>query len=215
MKAKFFFTIAILFACLCSCNMERVVDSVEGTWQLSDAKIIARTPAGNTIEASSAKELLLGTLEIARSFIPEEDKESLDGFEEEIQKMKDVPFSFADENNAFRLNFGKDGKFRALTKDSEGRWVAEDGEGEYAYAGYRLTMYFQNEDGTEAQTPCTIVKLTNKHFTILVKLADMFQMPVGNPLGGEDDYPDMEEGMDISMLFNIIDLTTELNFNKV
>lgn len=214
MKAKFFFAIAVLAACLCSCNMERVVDSVEGTWQLDNAKIIARTLTGETIEATSAKELLLGTVRIIQSMMSEEDKEEFTEIEEEINKMDDIPFSFTEEDNSFRLQFSKDGSFRAFAKDDDGKWVVSDQDGEYSYAGYRLTMYFQNEDGTQSQTPCTIVKLTNKHFSILVKLADMFQMPVGNPMaGGGEDYIDTD--MDISMLFNILDLTTELNFNKV
>ena len=214
MKARIFIAIAALAACLWSCNIERVVDTVEGSWQLSDAKIIARTPLGENIEATSTKELLLGALKIAKAYFPEDT--DLSEFEEQINEMEDTPFSFTQEDNAFRLQFSKDGTFRSLTKDKDGKWTASDTDGEYSYAGYRLVMYFANEDGTQSQVPATIVKLTNKHLTILVKLADMFSMPIGNPMATEgDDDDEGLEGMNISMLFNLIDLTTELNFNKV
>lgn len=201
-----------LFFTLFACDREYYVEDPEGTWQMTDAKIIARSPTGETIEASSLKELLLGTMKIIKAYMPDED---FSEYEKQIEEMEDKPFSFT-EDQTFRFGFKKDGTYLSYTKNKEGVWVAGDGGGEYSYAGTRLTFYSDNEDGTVTTIPCIVLRLTNKTLILQMKVADMLSLPGGSPL--DESLSDSENGestlMVLSML-RLIDLTTELSFDKV
>jgi len=210
MKARLFLPIAALAACLASCDIERVEDSVEGCWQISDAKLIIHAPMGKTIEASSVKELVSGVLDMVKTFAPDEDFSDAEEF---IDKIEDKPFSFAEEDSAFRLDFKKDGTFCSMTREDDGKWVTSDSSGEYSYAAYRLTLYFDKEEGATSTVPCKVLRITNKHLAFQLNLADMFDMPVGNPLDQDMDFED--GGSEMAAMLSMIELTTELNFNRV
>lgn len=203
-----------LFFTLFACDREYYVDEPEGNWQMTDMKIIAHSPLGETIEATSLKELLLGTLKILNSFMPEEDFSEYEGF---VAELEDLPFAFT-EDQTFRFRFNKDGTFISYIKNEDGIWEADESGGEYSYAGTRLTLYSDNEDGTVNTVPCTVVRLTNKTMILQMKVADMLTLPGGSPLDGSLEGEEGENNdsalMALSML-RLIDLTTEVSFEKV
>lgn len=208
---KLIILIIASFLALVSCDREYVVEHVDGTWQMSNATLIISIPGSQPIEASSSKELFRGVLGMIKAYMPDEDFSET---EAEIEKMEDTPFSFS-EDDTFRLEFKKDGTFCSWLKGDDGKWVQSETFGEYSYAGYRLTMYNEQEDGSNQTVPGTILKLTNKQLVLQVKLADMFSMPVSNPLYSEmDNSGEGNAAMYMAML-SYIDVTTDLSFNKV
>ena len=212
MKMRFIALFAILLA-LFSCDREYYVEDPEGNWQMTDAKIVARSPMGGTIEATSLKELLLGTLQIIKQYMPDEDYSD---FEKQIEEMEDTPFSFTDDQT-FRFLFKKDGTFTSSTKNKDGVWETGDGGGDYSYAGTRLTFYSDNGDGTVTTIPCTVLRLTNKTMILQMKVADMLSLPGGSPMseGLSADSEDGDSALMILSMLRMIDLTTELTFVKV
>lgn len=211
MKKLFILAFAALLA-LVSCDREYVVEHVDGTWQMGNATLTISFPGAPVVEASSTKQLYTGIINIAKSYMPDEDYSEA---EAEIAKMEDTPFAFT-EDNTFRLEFRKDGTFCSWLKGDDGKWVQSESSGEYSYAGYRLTMYSENEDGTNRTIPGVILKLTNKQLVLQLKLADLFGMPVTNPLSGEIDSEDEESSLALYMaILSYIDITTDLSFQKV
>jgi len=213
MKLRIIALFALVFT-LFACDREYYVEEPEGNWQMTNMKIIANSPLGGTIEATSLKELLQGTMDIIKTYMPDEDYSEYENY---IAEMEDVPFSFT-EDQTFRFRFLKDGTFVSYTKNKDGVWEAGEGGGEYSYAGTRLTFYSDNEDGTVNTIPCTVVRLTNKTLILQMKVADMFSLPGGSPLDGsligEEDEGNDSALMVLSML-RLIDLTTEVSFDKV
>lgn len=209
MKVRIIAFFAVLFT-LFACDREYYVEDPEGTWQMADAKIIARSPMGETIEATSMKELLQGTLQILKSYMPEED---FSEYEKQIEGMEDTPFSFTEEQT-YRFRFLKDGKYLSYTK-KDGKWEESEGGGEYSYAGTRITFYSDNEDGSVTTIPCTVIRLTNKKLILQMKVADMLSLPGGSPLDDSLSSEDNESTMMVLSMLRIIDLTTELSFDKV
>ena len=214
MKRLFILLIVSLLA-LVSCDREYVVEHVDGIWQMSNASLTISIPGNQPIEASSTKELFSGVLGLVKAFMPEEDFSET---EAEIAKMEDTPFSFTEEQT-FRLEFKKDGTFCSWAREDNGKWTQSESMGEYSYAGYRLTMYSDNEDGTNRTIPGVILKLTNKQLVLQLKLADLYGMPVSNPLNSEtlgsgDDEEENSPAMYMALL-SYIDVTTDLYFNKV
>lgn len=211
MKIRIIAIFALIFT-LVACDREYYVEEPYGTWQMSDMKIIARSPTGETIEATSLKELLQGTIKIIKTYIPDGDYSE---YEQMIAEMEDTPFSFT-EDQTIRFCFLKDGSFKGYTKNKDGVWESGEDGGEYSYAGTRLTMYGDNEDGTVTTIPCTVVRLTNKTMILQMSVADLVGLSGGTSLSGSQSEEDGAESamMALSML-RIIDLTTELTFNKV
>ena len=209
MAKKLFVLVSLLFA-LCSCDREYYVDNPEGTWQMTDAKVIARSPMGETIEATSMKELVQGALRIIKAYMPDEDYSD---YEKQIDEMDDTPFSFT-EDQTFRFKFLKDGNYISYTKNN-GVWEPGDGGGEYSYAGSRLTFYSNNEDGSVTTIPCNVIRITNKKLILQMKVADMLSLPGGSPLDGGLSEENEESTLMVLSMLRLIDLTTELSFDKV
>ena len=211
MKLRLIAIFALVFT-LFACDREYYVEEPYGTWQMSDVKIIARSPMGETIEATSLKELLQGTMRILKTYMPDEDFSDYETF---IAEMEDTPFSFT-EDQTIRFNFLKDGTFKGYTKNKEGVWEAGEDGGEYSYAGTRLTLYGDNEDGTVTTIPCTVVRLTNKTLILQMSVADLIGLSGGTSLSGvQSGEDDGESAMMALSMLRIIDLNTELTFNKV
>ena len=211
MKLRLIAIFALIFT-LFACDREYYVEEPYGTWQMSDVKIIARSPMGETIEATSLKELLQGAMRILKSYMPDED---FSEYETYVDEMEDTPFSFT-EDQTIRFNFLKDGTFKGYTKNKEGVWEAGEDAGEYSYAGTRLTLYGDNEDGTVTTIPCTVVRLTNKTLILQMSVADLIGLSGGTSLsGGQSGEDDGESAMMALSMLRIIDLNTELTFNKV
>ena len=206
--------IVLLFALLfmfCACDREYYVETPVGTWQMADALIIARSPLGETIEASSMKELATGVLGVIKKFFPDEDYSEA---EAQIGEMDDIPFTFT-EDRTFRFAFLKDGTFRSYTRDDNGVWTDSGTAGEYSYAGYRLTLYNTREDGTNSTVPCTVIRLTNKKLVLQMKVADLLDLPGGTPLQSGSAEEDGDAAATVLSMLGMIDLTTELSFDHV
>ncbi len=212
MKLRFLALFALVVT-LFSCDREYYVDDPQGTWQMGDVMISMRSPMGETIEATSLKELASGVLQVVKKYMPEEDFTEAETF---VSEMEDTPFTFT-EDQTFRFRFNKDDTFQTFTKNGKGEWETDGVLGEYSYAGSKLTLYGYNEDGGSTTVPCTVVRLTNKKLIMQMKVVNLLDLPGGSPLESglqSDGEGDDSSAMIMSML-GFIDLTTELSFDKI
>jgi len=214
MKLRFLALFALVVT-LFSCDREYYVDDPQGTWQMGDMMISMRSPMGETIEATSLKELASGVIQVVKKYFPEEDFTET---EKTIAEMEDTPFTFTEEQT-FRFRFNKDETFQTYIKNDKGEWETDGVLGEYSYAGSKLTLYSLNEDGSSTTVPCTVVRLTNKKLIMQMKVVNLLDLPGGSPLegslsGGGEEEADDSSAMIMSLL-GFIDLTTELSFDKI
>lgn len=212
MKLRFLALFALVVT-LFSCDREYYVDDPQGTWQMGDVMISMRSPMGETIEATSLKELASGVLQVVKKYMPEEDFTEAETF---VSEMGDTPFTFT-EDQTFRFRFNKDDTFQTFIKNDKGEWETDGVLGEYSYAGSKLTLYSDNEDGGSTTVPCTVVRLTNKKLIMQMKVVNLLDLPGGSPLESglqSDGEGDDSSAMIMSML-GFIDLTTELSFDKI
>ena len=189
---KFFRHIVLLLTALvllAACDIEKLVDTPVGNWEVTSAQMVIKLSDGTTIRGTTNKELKDG---LRTALEPKLNKFAFMA----LESILDIGI-FADEEKPIvpegsaRMEFREDETLLV--------WTLEDGEwkisssGEWSYAEGSMTLYLDS-----VIYNCTVDKLTNKRLFMSVAFPDWSTLIAGmgadervtrawdDELGGDD-----------------------------
>lgn len=192
--------LVVMLFTLVACNIERIVDTPIGKWEVTYAALELRLADGTVIQGTTMGEIRDGLVEALQTQIKDLPNITIKTLVSIVLSEEDANSPVVPEGSA-RMEFFEDETLVCWRLEKElweqtSHWE-ESGRGEWSYAQGNMTLYID-----QVVYKCAVEKLTNKRLYMKMEYPDLSSLTNN----WEDPATRAEEGFDLGAYSELISI---------